>query len=469
MKPQNKIYSIKNKFKGGRLCLGQMEQFDKKENYINNKYSGFQSNTDINNNLISKNAPSVNNTSIYSIKTNLSKQKNNIENEHIPVSLSLNFPYQKKLSNKSQDDNNDFIYNLKTLHKMKYNQYNNKYPTKNKPQYREYTEVYNSAKYQDNNSYYYPLNLDRKKISKSPLFGRECQDKNNYFVPYKKMSINSNLLDNNECNNINNQDRYVNQNFRKSSSSDINYKCPKYKETINSKNLNFYSPYEDEVDTIPSHYKYYSMPRKLIRKYTKVYDPNKNNNGYLIKSSSVILSEDKNSISNDNNSHKMKKRLSNILLSSNETEYTNKYNIKTSLNLRSEKSPSMYETQKRSFSQPPLGQNDFLLRARQILSYKGAEHNLIYKKAKINRGGIVNLDLDKKGIHCGVKYSSKKPKSNYLIHDNKKVEEAIIIIQKWWRKIKQALNKNIGKIIRIQSFFRGKLVRKNFSDLLYLS
>ena len=48
-------------------------------------------------------------------------------------------------------------------------------------------------------------------------------------------------------------------------------------------------------------------------------------------------------------------------------------------------------------------------------------------------------------------------------------DKAAKIIQSWWRELKNIYNYRIKQIIKIQSAFRGKFVRKYMYDLFYLN
>jgi hypothetical protein len=48
-------------------------------------------------------------------------------------------------------------------------------------------------------------------------------------------------------------------------------------------------------------------------------------------------------------------------------------------------------------------------------------------------------------------------------------EKAAKIIQDWWRELKIVTSDRLKKIILIQSVYRGKWIRKNMYDLLYLN
>ena len=64
----------------------------------------------------------------------------------------------------------------------------------------------------------------------------------------------------------------------------------------------------------------------------------------------------------------------------------------------------------------------------------------------------------------------KSVRPNSLYHMNPKYrEKAAKIIQDWWKELKIVNSDRLKKIILIQSVYRGKWIRKNMYDLLYLN
>ena len=64
-------------------------------------------------------------------------------------------------------------------------------------------------------------------------------------------------------------------------------------------------------------------------------------------------------------------------------------------------------------------------------------------------------------------YSSSKKMNKNDKNNINEIKQAKII-QKWWRKIKKVLDEKIKKIIKIQSVWRGKYVRKEIYDIMYV-
>ena len=82
--------------------------------------------------------------------------------------------------------------------------------------------------------------------------------------------------------------------------------------------------------------------------------------------------------------------------------------------------------------------------------------------------GVVKLfhkDLQK------TKFNIRKPETKIADYFSnwKYRDKAAKIIQAWWRKKKNIYYYRLKQIIKIQSVFRGRYIRKNMYDLLYLN
>ena len=224
--------------------------------------------------------------------------------------------------------------------------------------------------------------------------------------------------------------------------------------------------------------------KKIMRRFAKIYDPISNTNGVLIESSQVVVPGASDEVFTNRYKVLSKmNRLSNILLSKRKRSI-NKYEENNNLNKRSRsrtksRSPLSIKSNEssRSRSGSPfmkkMPHNKLLYVSLAMLSSKGpnAEDRIILRKMRLDKGGVVDLAQEerKKG-----KYKIKKimkNKSNLtLYHTNPKYREiAAKIIQDWWKELKTLYTKKLKKIILIQSVFRGKWVRKNMYDLLYLN
>ena len=117
--------------------------------------------------------------------------------------------------------------------------------------------------------------------------------------------------------------------------------------------------------------------------------------------------------------------------------------------------------------------NKFLFVSLAMISSKGpnAEDRIILRKMRLDKGGVVDLAQEerKRGKYKIKKISKNKNNINIYQTNPKYREIAAKIIQEWWKELKVAMSKKLKKIILIQSVFRGRWVRKNMYDLLYLN
>ena len=174
-------------------------------------------------------------------------------------------------------------------------------------------------------------------------------------------------------------------------------------------------------------------------------------------------------------------RLSSILLSK-QKKHINKFKENTNLNKRSlsrSKSPNTSNiklTERARSSSPYMNKmphNKFLFVSLAMISTKGpnVEDRIILRRMRMEKGGVVDLAQDeRKKAKYKIKKITKKINNIDLYHTNPKYREiAAKIIQAWWKELKISFSKKLKKIILIQSAFRGKWVRKNMYDLLYLN
>ena len=246
--------------------------------------------------------------------------------------------------------------------------------------------------------------------------------------------------------------------------------------------LNMTNKYPNE-DNINEKYKnrmnnnmIYGDIKRIMKRFTKIYDPNKNNNGVLIESSQVTVPGASDDIfTNRFRVLSKMNRLSNILLSKKKRS-PNKYEENSNLNIRSRsRSPLSVTSRERSGSPylKKMPHNKFKYISLAMLSSKGpnAEDRIILRKMRLEKGGVVDLAQEERRK---TKYKIKKISKNKtpfgFIHTNPKYREtAARIIQQWWAELKVLYTQKLKKIILIQSAFRGKWVRKNMYDLLYLN
>ena len=236
----------------------------------------------------------------------------------------------------------------------------------------------------------------------------------------------------------------------------------------------------------------YKDVKKIVRRFTKVYDPNKNNNGLLVEESQVTLPGANDEIFNNRYRVLTKmNRLSTILLSKQRRpspqreddlffnseemsgENSDEYNIRT------HKSFNRQSFEKRSKSPIKLPnrkspENKFKYVSLAMISSKGlrTEDRIILRRMRFEKGGVVDLaQEDKKRGKYRIRKVSRSPgiKKNFYRTNPKYREQAARYIQSWWKEMKELYSKKIQKIIKIQSVYRGRFVRKYLYDLLYLN
>ena len=299
----------------------------------------------------------------------------------------------------------------------------------------------------------------------------------------------------NTISSINNMNNYTN----------MNNTYNQYTNSINNQNVNLT---QEQINTIPMprdniQEKYlnktydnmtYKDVKKIVRRFTKVYDPNKNNNGLLVEESQVTVPGANDDVFNNRYRVLTKmNRLSNILLAKQRrpspprldddflyvnsdemsAENSDEYNIRTNKSfnrqnfIKKAKSPIKLPNRKSP-------ENKFKYVSLAILSSKGlrTEDRVILRKMRFEKGGVVDLaQEEKKRGKYKIRKVSRSPgyKRNFYRTNPRYREQAAVFIQNWWKEIKELHKKKIKKIIKIQSVYRGRFVRKYLYDLLYLN
>ena len=236
----------------------------------------------------------------------------------------------------------------------------------------------------------------------------------------------------------------------------------------------------------------YRDVKKIVRRFTKVYDPSKNNNGILVEESQITVPGANDDVFNNRYRvlSKMNK-LSNILLAkqrrasppkydddicnSNEIsrENTERYNKRTN---RSFNRQSFEENSKSPIRLPnrKSPENKFKYVSLAMISSKGrrTEDRIILRRMRFEKGGVVDLaQEERRRGKYRIRKVSRSPgiNKNFLRTNPKYRERAARYIQSWWKEIKEIYSRKIKKIIKIQSVYRGRFVRKYLYDLLYLN
>ena len=287
---------------------------------------------------------------------------------------------------------------------------------------------------------------------------------------------NNDINDLNEINQVNNNNTQINNNNMIEKqflySSDDGQESPKYKEINNNNNYN----------------------RKLVRKYTDIYDPRKNKKGILLPKTKMTFSLSSSPLSfekriNFSKNSKlsdliMNKKISpeNFRLQTNDDFYSGSEDKTTWQNDTRKREKKTFN--RRSFEK--YQQNKTLIRLNKspqerfknitlaMISSKGknTEDRPILTNMRFERGGVVDLAQSdrKKNRYKYLIKKIKRPKLDELIHNNPKYrEKAVKLIKEWWRAIKEYRKKRNESAILIQSYFRGRFVRKYLYDVIYMN
>ena len=296
-----------------------------------------------------------------------------------------------------------------------------------------------------------------------------------------KMRTFNNNMENYDINELNEMNQINNNNTQQSNINNINEKqflyssddgqeSPKYKENNNNYN------------------------RKLVRKYTDIYDPKKNKKGILIPktkmtfslSSSPLSFEKRRNFSKNSKLSDliMNKKISpdNLRVQSNEDFYSGSEDKTTWQNDTRKREKKTFN--RRSFEK--YQQSKTLIRLNKspqerfknitlaMISSKGknTEDRPILTNMRFERGGVVDLAQSerKKNKYKYLIRKIKRPKLEGLIHNNPKYREnAANLIKDWWIAIKEYRKKRNESAILIQSYFRGRFVRKYLYDVIYMN
>ena len=176
--------------------------------------------------------------------------------------------------------------------------------------------------------------------------------------------------------------------------------------------------------------------KKIMRRFTKIYDPNKNNNGFLLGSTQITVPGGQDEVFNIRYRILAKmNRLSNILLSNlNRSPTLGNYNRASLLNRSRSRSLSRESLDKsiREKSVKKL-RNKFLYVSLAMLSSKGpsAQDRIILRKWRLERGGVVDLAQEqRKEGKYKIRQVIKNVRQNSFFHMNPKYrEKAVKIIQ----------------------------------------
>ena len=219
----------------------------------------------------------------------------------------------------------------------------------------------------------------------------------------------------------------------------------------------------------------YKELKKIVKKFNKVYDPYTNQKGLLIKKSQVTLPGASDEVfTNRYRVLSKMNKLSNILLAKQKKlEEDNIYFRDNS------KERNIYEKGRnisnRQDSKNKNSKKDkkLLLFSLTMISSKNLNNKdkIILRYMRNDKGGVVDLAQDKgKKGKFKIKKATKVGGERKIIRASQKEKErAAKTIQSWWKELKDIYNYKLAQIIKIQSIWKGRWVRKNIYDLLYLN
>ena len=324
----------------------------------------------------------------------------------------------------------------------------------------------------------------KNNFGKNNIYNRLYDPERDYDLNNNNMRTYHNqrkIIDINELAEINqiNTDNNINNNYNEKqflySSDDGIQESPKNED--NNKKINY-------------------CKKKLVRKFTDIYDPSKNKKGILLprakmtfslSSSPLPLEKRRNFSKNSKLSDLIMnnpKKLSpdNIKFQTNEEFYSGSEDRTTCQNDTKKREKKIFD--RRSFEK--YQQSKTLIRLNKspqerfrnitlaMISSKGknTEDRSILTNMRFERGGVVDLAQNerKKNKYKYLIRKIKRPQIDDLIHNNPKYrEKAANLIKEWWKAIKEYNKKRNESAILIQSYFRGRFVRKYLYDVIYMN
>ena len=244
--------------------------------------------------------------------------------------------------------------------------------------------------------------------------------------------------------------------------------------------------FEENTENIPH-------KKTIVRKYTDIYDPNKNSKGILLPKTKMTFSLSSSPLSFEKRRNFSKNsKLSDLIMNqkkwsldrvqSNEDFFSGSEDRTTWQNDTKKREKKTFNRQ--SFEK--YQQSKTLIRLNKspqerfrsislaMISSKGknTENRPILTNMRFERGGVVDLAQSdsKKNRYKYLIKKMKRPKEDQLIHNNPKYrEKAAQLIKEWWLAIKEYRKKRNESATLIQSYFRGRFVRKYLYDVIYIN
>ena len=208
--------------------------------------------------------------------------------------------------------------------------------------------------------------------------------------------------------------------------------------------------------------------KRIVKKFNKVYDPYRNEKGILLKQSQITLPGASDEIfSNRYRVLSKMNKLSNILLAKQKKEEENDSEHENIREININNIFDRARSRSKNGSQKKIIENG----SNKKLRDSNIKEKTILRRQRIQKGGVVDLAQEeiKKNKFKIIKASAPKGGKTYMKLNSKYREKAAKIIQGWWRELKDIYDYKLAQIIKIQSIWKGRWVRKNIYDLLYLN
>ena len=314
-------------------------------------------------------------------------------------------------------------------------------------------------------------------------------------IPLNKMSPSQNYDDLNYSGEKNPENQYNNLKNYLGNNRTINRQYPPGQtQTVKNPTVINLPKERDDIGNKYNNRTYNNMSyrdvKRIANRFSKVYDPNRNSNGLLVEESQITVPGAQDEVFNNRYRVLAKmNRLSNILLAKqkkrttprkNENTFnTRTYNRDNSYNPNTRKQFNRHtlarspeeRASRRAFSRSP--DHKFLYVSLAMISSKGpsCEDRPILRRMRLEKGGVVDLaQEERKKNKFKIKKAERKKGTKRSLYTNPRYrDKAAKIIQAWWRDLKNIYNDRLKKIIKIQSVFRGRFVRKYMYDLFYLN
>ena len=439
-----------------------------------------------------------------SLVMNINRPPQNPRYERTPQTLNIG---------SSRDDND---YNIRTLNSRKSPNNNMLYNNN-----RDSNDDYLHSPYEDDDYQPMPRNSQSQRAgmlyrNRSPVINLNNRKKNISpygkpgSIPINKMSPEQNYDESNYSGEKQSQERTGQFNYLKNylgkNNNNINYNQNSINVNPNQtvRNPQILNEQKDEIGNKYNNKTYNDMSyrdiKRIANRFTKVYDPNKNNNGILVEENQITVPGAQDDVFNNRYRVLAKmNRLSNILLAKQRRHHSpsrnnnnnrfydersfNRYDRERSYNgkirkpfdrhtlARSPQNNISNNLSRRAFSRSP--EHKFLYVSLAMISSKGpsCEDRPILRRMRMEKGGVVDLaQEERKKNKFKIRNAQRKIGIKRTYFTNPKYrDKAAKVIQAWWREIKNTYNYRIKQIIKIQSVFRGKFVRKYMYDLFYLN